>query len=124
MKVRSVFLVAAAAVATALAVLPAQAQYYSPPGVPYYNPNLPPPPHERGYRPPRYAEPPRYQEPQGYGPISCGEGAEIIASQGFRNISIRECGGRVFRYTAYRRGAPFEVRVASRTGEITMIRPI
>jgi hypothetical protein len=126
MKTRLAFLAAAAAL-TVVATIPAQAQFYGGPGGPYYNPNLPPPPpyaRGYGYGQPPYAAPPRYAEPQGYGPISCGEGAEILASQGFRNISVRECSGRVFRYTAYRRGAPFEVRMASRTGEITMIRPI
>ena len=116
MRKRVAILFAALAAATAL---PAQAQFYSP-GGPFLQPGLPPPPaYGRPYEP--------YRQPHaapGYGPISCGEGAQIIASQGFRNISVRECSGRVYRYTAYRRGAPFEVRISSRTGDITMIRAI
>lgn len=113
-------LAAGVALATAFAAAPAQAQYFGGgPGVPYYQPGLPPPPYGYG-RPPA----PGWGQPPGYGPISCGEGAQIIASQGFRRISVRECGGRVYRYTAFRRGAPFEVRVSSSTGQITMVRPI
>lgn len=119
MTTRMVFLAAAAALMAGFVALPAQAQFYGEPRGPYFNPGLPPPPpYARGYDRPRYAEPP------GYGPIDCQEGAEILASQGFRNIYVRECSGRVFRYTAIRRGATFEVRVASSTGQITMIRPI
>ncbi len=119
MTTRMAFLAGAAALVAGFAALPAQAQFYGEPRGPYYNPGLPPPPpYARGY------DRPRYEEPPGYGPIACEEGAEILASQGFRNISVRECGGRVFRYTAFRRGAPFEVRVSSSTGQITSIRPI
>lgn len=119
MTIRMALLSAAGALCVSFASVPAEAQYYGPPGGPFYNPGLPPPPpYARGYGQPRY------QEPQGYGPISCAEGADIIASQGFRGVSVRECSGRVYRYTAYRRGAPFEIRVASRTGQITMVRPI
>lgn len=113
----------AALVGAVLASATAQAQYFDPRGSQFFDQRLPPPPpFGRGFAP-GYGGP-RYEEPQGYGPISCGEGAQIIAEQGFRNISVRECSGRVFRYTAYRRGAPFEVRVSSRTGQITMIRAI
>lgn len=131
MSMRITILAGAAALVAGFAALPAQAQYY---GGQYYNPNLPPPPPgygPPGYRPPPppYAEPrrygpPPYAGPPGYGPISCGEGAGIVASRGFRNVQVRECNGRVFRYTAFRRGEPFEVRVSSRTGEITLVRPI
>jgi hypothetical protein len=119
MTARITILAGAAALMAGFAALPAKAQYY---GAPYYNPGLPPPP---GYRPPPppYGGPPGYGPP-GYGPISCGEGAGIVASRGFRNVQVRECSGRVFRYTAFQRGAPFEVRVSSRTGQITAIRRI
>jgi hypothetical protein len=120
---RNGILAAAAALVTMFVAIPAQAQFYGEPRGPYFNPGLPPPPPQygRGYG---YGPPPGYGAQQGYGQISCGEGAQIVAEQGFRGVSARECGGRVFRYTAYRRGAAFEVRVASRTGQITMIRPI
>jgi hypothetical protein len=124
MTTRITILAGAAALMAGFAALPAQAQYY---GAPYYNPGLPPPPGygPPGYPPPGYRPPPPpYGGPPGYGPISCGEGAGIVASRGFRNLQVRECGGRVFRYTAFQRGAPFEVRVSSRTGQITAIRRI
>ncbi len=79
-----------------------------------------------GYGRPTYGPPPGY----GYGPgpgfgrISCGQGAQIVASQGFRRIAPRECQGRVYRYTAYQRGVAFEVRVSSSTGQITLVRQI
>ena len=109
---------AGAMFAMAFAAAPAQAQYFGG-GPGFYQPGLPPPPYGYG-RPPA----PGWGQPPGYGPISCGEGAQIIASQGFRRIAVRECGGRVYRYTAFRRGAPFEVRISSSTGQITMVRPI
>jgi hypothetical protein len=124
MTIRMATIAFASAVTVAFAAMPAAAQFYGGPGGPYYQPGLPPPPPPYGRRGPyqdQYREP--YQQP-GYGAVSCGEGAQIVASEGFRGVSVRECGGRVFRYTAYRRGAAYEVRVASRTGQITMIRPI
>jgi hypothetical protein len=112
--------------AAALSVsAPAAAQVFIGPEGPFYRPGLPPPP---PYAAPGYGRPgygyggPAYEQP--YGGISCGEGAQIIAEQGFRRISPRECSGRVFRYTAFQRGGAFEVRVSSRTGQITQVRRI
>lgn len=128
MTIRTMACAAGALIAVAGAALPAQAQFYDPRG-PSWQPGLPPPP-GGGYGPPPYGRgygpPPGYGygQPPGYGPISCAEGARIVASQGFRDISVRECSGRVFRYTAFRRGQPFEVRVSSRTGDITLVRAI
>jgi hypothetical protein len=124
-----VLTVAAAAVIGAVPMLqPAQAQVYIGPGGPVFAPGLPPPPYGRpGYGPPPYAGPgyggPGYEDFPGER-ISCRQGARIVAANGFRDISPRECSGRVYRYTAYRGPASFEVRVASSTGEITRIRRI
>ncbi len=125
MNFRLALMGAAATMGAAFAAIPAEAQYYGGPGGPYYGQGLPPPPYQRpgygyggGYGPPPYARPPAY------GRIDCGEGAEIVASRGFRNIQVRECSGRVFRYTAFRGRQAFEVRVASSSGQITMVRPL
>jgi hypothetical protein len=96
---------------------PASAQIYIGPGGPGFG-APPPPPYYGGpgYRPGFGGS--------GFGRISCGEGAQIVAANGFRRISPRECDGRVYRYTAFRGPASFEVRVSSSTGEITRVRRI
>jgi hypothetical protein len=112
-------IIASAILAAALAA-PAAAQIYIGPGGPVFG--APPPP--------AYGRPPIYDRPDyGYRPppafgVTCEDGADIVASQGFRNVAPRDCSGRVYRYTAYRGRAPFEVRVSSRTGEITMVRRV
>ncbi len=94
---------------------PAAAQIYIGPGGPVFVPDRPPPP----YRPP-----PGWGPSPGFGPISCAQGARIVASEGFRNVQPRDCSGRVYRYTAFRGRTGFEVRVSSRSGDITMVRRI
>lgn len=116
----------AAAIALSAAATSASAQIYIGPGGGYYQPGFPPPPPPYA-RPPYgggygYGPPPRPQP--GFGAISCGQGAGIVASQGFHSVTPRDCSGRVFRYTAFRGRAPFEVRVSSRTGQITQVRRI
>jgi hypothetical protein len=111
---------AAAIMASAALATPAAAQIYIGPDGPVFVPGRPPPPYGR---PPGWGQPGWGPSP-GFGPISCGQGARIIASEGFRNIAPRDCSGRVYRYTAFRGRTGFEVRVSSGSGEITMVRRI
>lgn len=94
--------------------------YGYPPPPPVYAP--PPPP---AYYPP--PPPPRYYDPSAdyadsYG-ISCGEGRQIVRESGFYHVRTVECDGQNFKYTGYRHGNSYIIKVDSESGDILGARP-
>jgi hypothetical protein len=60
----------------------------------------------------------------GYGGrISCPRGRRIVERSGFYRVVPRDCGGRNYTYSAFRRGRPWIVRVNAFTGRIIATRP-
>jgi hypothetical protein len=61
----------------------------------------------------------------GYGGrISCGRGRRIVERSGFYRVVPRDCGGRNYTYSAFRRGRPWIVRLNAFTGRIIATRPV
>ena len=105
---------------------------YDPDFRPRFRP--PPPPPEYGdesgwegnprYRPPgpdfgEYLPPP---PPRDWGVDSrqrfCFRVGRSLREQGYRNVRAVECGGSNFKYTAFRRGERYLIKVKARTGRI------
>jgi hypothetical protein len=59
----------------------------------------------------------------GGGRISCGRGRRIVERSGFYRVVPRDCGGRNYTYSAFRRGRPWIVRMNSFNGRIIATRP-
>jgi hypothetical protein len=61
----------------------------------------------------------------GYGGrVSCGRGRRIVERSGFYRVVPRDCGGRNYTYSAFRRGRPWIVRLNSFSGRIIATRPV
>lgn len=56
--------------------------------------------------------------------ITCREGRRIVSSRGFRDVRPLDCGTRTLVYTARERGAPVEVTVSARNGQIVSVQPL
>jgi hypothetical protein len=71
---------------------------------------------------------PRYRDDNDddddYGRLSCGEARRMVRRQGFRRVQADDCSGRRYRFTAFRRGEAFSIRVSARSGRIVSIRPL
>ena len=95
----------------------------------YEGERLPPrlPPKEGSYRPERPDwgdyEPPR--PPRDWGMDSrqryCLKVGSSLRMQGFRRIRAVECGGKNFKYTGYRNGERYLIKVKARTGRIMYV---
>jgi hypothetical protein len=59
----------------------------------------------------------------GGGRISCPRGRRIVERSGFYRVVPRDCGGRNYTYSAFRRGRPWIVRVNAFNGRIIATRP-
>jgi hypothetical protein len=60
----------------------------------------------------------------GYGGrIPCWRGRRIVERSGFYRVVPRDCGGRNYTYSAFRRGRPWIVRLNSFSGRIIATRP-
>ena len=60
----------------------------------------------------------------GYGGrIPCWRGRRIVERSGFYRVVPRDCGGRNYTYSAFRRGRPWIVRLNSFNGRIIAMRP-
>ena len=55
--------------------------------------------------------------------ISCWRGRRIVERSGFYRVAPRDCGGRNYTYSAFRRGRPWIVRLNSFSGRIIAARP-
>lgn len=53
--------------------------------------------------------------------ISCGKGRRIVDHSGFNNVRAIDCNGSNYRYSAWKKGHRYVVRV-NRDGDITRIR--
>ena len=51
--------------------------------------------------------------------ISCGQAMRIVRNNGFRDVSMRECEGRIYTFAAKRNGHRVLVFVNSRTGSLS-----
>ncbi len=61
----------------------------------------------------------------GYGGrIPCWRGRRIVERSGFYRVVPRDCGGRNYTYSAFRRGRPWIVRLNSFSGRIIATRPV
>lgn len=90
--------------------------YYNPTvgyGYGYYNPPV-------GYYAPYYVPSQRYR----YARISCGEAREIVKDHGYRNVRTRNCGGPTSSFTGVKRGNLWLVKVNTRNGRLTGVRPL
>jgi hypothetical protein len=67
---------------------------------------------------------PRYHDDYDYGRLSCGEARRLVRRQGFRHIEARDCSGSRYRFTGWRRGTPFSIRISARSGRIISINPL
>ncbi len=56
--------------------------------------------------------------------VSCRDGRRIVSSSGFRDVRPLDCGSRTLVYTARERGAPVEVTVSARSGQIVSVQPL
>jgi hypothetical protein len=59
----------------------------------------------------------------GGGRISCPRGRRIVERSGFYRVVPRDCGGRNYTYSAFRKGRPWIVRLNSFNGRIIATRP-
>jgi hypothetical protein len=50
--------------------------------------------------------------------ISCGEGRRIVASTGFRRVSVLDCHGREYTYRGIRRDGMYRITLRSSNGRI------
>jgi hypothetical protein len=112
---------AAAVVASAVALVPAEASaktkvdVYLGLGLPVY-----PVYEEPSYvyvpapRVRRYSYERVYEDDYDYERMSCRHGARIVRGAGFRSVDAYDCRGSTFGYTAWRHGEMFKVRVNSR----------
>ena len=55
--------------------------------------------------------------------VTCGEGRRILRREGFREVQASNCRGPNYRYTAWKRGKKFDIRLSA-SGEITRIRRV
>ncbi len=55
-------------------------------------------------------------------PVTCNQGARLLRTRGFRDISMVNCRGRYYTYRATRNGTRFEVSVRQRDGRIVDMR--
>ena len=55
--------------------------------------------------------------------MSCWRGRRIVERSGFYRVVPRDCGGRNYTYSAFRRGRPWIVRLNSFNGRIIAARP-
>lgn len=59
----------------------------------------------------------------GYGGMSCWKGKEIVRWQGFKNVVPYDCSAPIYKYKAWKHGAPYRVRVNWK-GYIVSVRPL
>lgn len=78
--------------------------------------------HRRGYGE-RYRHYEPYYEEEVIVFISCGDGRRILRREGFRDVKASNCRGPNYRYTGWKRGKKFDVRMST-TGEITRLRRV
>ena len=53
--------------------------------------------------------------------ITCGEGKRMLRAEGFSNVQTDNCRGPNYRYTGWKKGRKFDIRVNS-AGEINRVR--
>jgi hypothetical protein len=69
------------------------------------------------YAPLYYSD--RWDRPRYYAPrMSCREARSIVRSEGYRNVSARDCSGRTYSFSATRHGDRVRVYVNARTGAL------
>ncbi len=81
----------------------------------------------RYYGPPRYYYPRRYRERpiydnRDYDRLSCGAARRLLRSNGYRNISVRDCNGSNYSFNATKNGRPYRVRMNALTGDFSRSR--
>lgn len=68
---------------------------------------------------------PRYDDyDDDYGRLSCGEARRLLRRQGFYWVRPDDCSGRRYRFTGWRDGEPFSIRVSARSGRVVSVRPL
>lgn len=118
-------MLAAAAMATlatmAFTAPPAEAKAYIYMGVPYYGYQVAP--HWRYYGGRGWYDPYKYNYVQpmpgpAYGKMSCGQARQAVKANGFYNISVVDCYGKIYNFNAWRNGKPHNVSVNAFTGAV------
>jgi len=51
-------------------------------------------------------------------PVTCNQGARLLRTRGFRDVTMINCRGRYYTYRATRSGARYEVSIRQRDGRI------
>lgn len=98
--------------------VPAEAKVYLYMGVPYYGYQVAP--HWRYYGGRGWYDPYQYNYVQpGYvGKMSCGQARQAVKANGYYNITVNDCAGKIYNFNAWRKGKPHNVSVNSRTGAV------
>jgi hypothetical protein len=65
-----------------------------------------------------------YSSDGDYGGLSCGEARRIVRDQGFRHVEARDCSGLRYRFTGWRDGDPYLIKLSSQSGQIISVRPL
>ena len=56
-------------------------------------------------------------------PLSCAGGRTLVRGRGYTRVVARDCSGDSYRYSGFRNGVRYDIRVRSGTGRILSIRP-
>lgn len=112
-------MLAAAALATlatmSFTATPAEAKVYVYGGVPYYG--YPVAPHWRYYNGRGWYDPYRYDYIQP-GKMSCGQARQAVKSYGYYNVVTLDCNGKIYNFSAWRKGKQHYVQVNAWTGAV------
>jgi hypothetical protein len=56
-------------------------------------------------------------------PLSCAGGRTLVRGRGYTRVVARDCTGDFYRYSGFRNGVRYDIRVRSGTGRILSARP-
>ena len=56
-------------------------------------------------------------------PLSCAGGRTLVRGRGYTRVVARDCTGDSYRYSGFRNGVRYDIRVRSGTGRILSVRP-
>lgn len=55
--------------------------------------------------------------------LSCAGGRTLVRGRGYTRVVARDCSGDFYRYSGFRNGVRYDIRVRSGTGRILSVRP-